>query len=123
MRQIAIRGATTTGENSKEAIDKASLELVQEIAKLNDDLRAENITTVFITMTEDLTARNASTAVRSGMDWDHVPFFTSQEPNTEGALPLCIRVLIHYYTEKKQSEIQHVYLNEATRLRPDLAGK
>jgi chorismate mutase len=33
---------------------------------------------------------------------------------------MCIRVLMHVNTEKSQRDIHHVYLNEATKLRPDL---
>jgi chorismate mutase len=37
-----------------------------------------------------------------------------------GSLPLCIRVLLHWNTDKSQQEIEHVYVREAKRLRPDL---
>jgi len=36
-------------------------------------------------------------------------------------LPRCIRVLIHWNTDKPQSAIHHVYLREARSLRPDKA--
>jgi chorismate mutase len=39
-----------------------------------------------------------------------------------GMLPRCIRVLLHWNTDKAQSEIRHIYLREAARLRPDLAS-
>ena len=35
-------------------------------------------------------------------------------------LPCCIRVLVHWNTEKSGGEIVHVYIKEAARLRPDL---
>jgi len=38
-------------------------------------------------------------------------------------LERCIRVLIHINTERRPDEIQHVYLEGATGLRPDLAGR
>jgi len=37
-----------------------------------------------------------------------------------GALPRCIRVLMHVNSKKSQSAIKHVYLNDAKKLRPDL---
>nr|NIP85159.1 chorismate mutase [Planctomycetales bacterium] len=37
-----------------------------------------------------------------------------------GSLPRCVRVLIHWNTEKPQAEIRHVYLRGAASLRPDL---
>jgi chorismate mutase len=39
------------------------------------------------------------------------------------AMPRCIRVLVHVNTDKSQDEIQHVYLGEAVKLRPDVAEK
>ena len=43
-----------------------------------------------------------------------------QEIDNPNGLKKCIRILIHWNTEKKQDEIKHVYLNEATNLRTDL---
>ncbi|NOY43823.1 MAG: chorismate mutase, partial [Planctomycetes bacterium] len=39
----------------------------------------------------------------------------------EGGLPLCIRVLIHWNTDRAQDNIHHVYVRDAKRLRPDLS--
>lgn len=116
----AIRGATTATANSKEAIESASLELAQEIVKVNE-IHPEEIAVVLVTMTSDLTTYNASAAIRLGQGWQHVPFFTSQEAEIEGMLPRCIRISIQYNTEKSQEEMKHIYLNEATKLRPDLS--
>ena len=44
----------------------------------------------------------------------------SHEMSVPGMLPMCIRVLLHLNTEKGQRDIHHVYLREASRLRPDL---
>ncbi|GAB5515109.1 MAG: hypothetical protein Rhob2KO_28340 [Rhodopirellula baltica] len=43
------------------------------------------------------------------------------EVSVEGSLPRCIRVLLHWNTTKSQSEIQHVYIRDAVKLRPDLS--
>jgi chorismate mutase len=37
-----------------------------------------------------------------------------------GSLPRCIRVLVHWNTDKPQSDIHHVYVRDAEKLRPDL---
>lgn len=39
--------------------------------------------------------------------------------NVPDGLPRCIRALVHWNTIKGQKEIQHIYLREAERLRPD----
>ena len=56
------------------------------------------------------------------MGWDLVPMMCAREIPVKGSLPLCIRVLIHWNTNKQQSEIKHVYLRNAVQLRPDLVA-
>lgn len=120
MQAVAIRGAITVNQNTADEIKKASLELIQSISDSNL-INSEDIIMVFITMTADLTAYNAASAIRLGMNWQDVPFFTSQEPHIEGGLNKCIRVLVQINTDKSKSEIKHVYLGEAAKLRPDLS--
>ncbi|BBP90335.1 hypothetical protein BsIDN1_39530 [Bacillus safensis] len=43
-----------------------------------------------------------------------------QELDIDGGLKQCIRVLMTVQTDTKQEDIQHVYLEEAVTLRPDL---
>jgi chorismate mutase len=43
-----------------------------------------------------------------------------REMSVQGALPACIRVLLHFQTERDGSEIAHVYLGGARVLRDDL---
>lgn len=120
MNLVAIRGATTTEKNNAEMIKTASVEMVKKIVQENN-VNQEDIVMVFLTMTADLTAYNASAAIRIGMDWSDVPFFTSQEPNIDGMLERCIRVLIQCKSTKAKQDIKHVYLNKALSLRPDLS--
>ena len=35
-------------------------------------------------------------------------------------MPLCVRVLMHLYTERRRNELHHVYLDGARSLRDDL---
>ncbi len=119
MQPIAIRGATTVTANSAEEIKHASVELAKTIIQENN-ISPENIIMVFLTMTADLTAFNASAAIRLGLNWSDVPFFTSQEPEIEGMLPLCIRILIQVQSDMDKSKVKHIYLGEAAKLRPDL---
>jgi chorismate mutase len=42
------------------------------------------------------------------------------ELSVPGSLPLCIRILLHWNTDKRPDEIVHVYVKGAARLRPDL---
>ena len=119
MKAVAIRGAVTVENNDAEEIKAATVEMVKNILD-NNDFTKEDIIMVFMTMTSDLTAYNASSALRLGLSWDDVPFFTSQEPEIDGGLKKCIRVLIQVQSEKSKDEINHIYLGEAAKLRPDL---
>ena len=55
------------------------------------------------------------------MGWLEVPLLCTNEIDVPGALQRCIRVLVHWNTEKPQDEIDHVYIKDAVRLRPDLS--
>ena len=39
-----------------------------------------------------------------------------------GAMPLCVRILLHVETPRTPREIVHVYLRDARRLRPDMTS-
>ncbi len=119
MNVVAIRGANTVDTNDAELIKIASVEMVKKIVDENQ-INKDDIVMVFLTMTSDLTAYNAAAAIRVGMAWNDVPFFTSQEPNIDGMLARCVRVLIQYKTTKTKTEIKHIYLGKAAALRPDL---
>ena len=41
------------------------------------------------------------------------------ELDVPGSLRRCIRILLHWNTDKSSDEIVHVYVKEAARLRPD----
>ncbi|MCL6632870.1 MAG: chorismate mutase [Alicyclobacillus herbarius] len=116
-----MRGAVTVKENSTEAILNATKDLMKQIVERNH-LQPEDVVSVLLTMTPDLTACFPAKAVRSFPGWQWVPLMCASEVAVEGALEHCIRVLVHVNTDKAQSEMIHVYLGEAVRLRPDLAG-
>lgn len=115
-----IRGATTVTQNDEQEILKATVILLEEIVSRND-VRPEDICSVWITMTQDLDATFPARAIRSLEGWDLVPLMCSVEIPVQGSLPKCIRLMVQVNTEKSQKDIQHVYMNEAKRLRPDLS--
>ena len=114
-----IRGAITVKENSEEAILSATRELLCGIQELNPGLFSLDICSVIFTMTDDLSATFPAEAARN-MGWSQVPLLCSREIPVKNALPMCIRVLVHWNTDKEQSNITHVYLGEASQLRPDI---
>ncbi|SFS94511.1 chorismate mutase [Marininema halotolerans] len=119
MKVRGIRGATTVEVNEEEAILTATRQLLEEIVEHNKVL-PEDIASVFITATSDLTATFPAMAIRRMPDWEAVPLMCATEIDVPGSLPLCIRLLLHANTDRGQKEIRHVYLREARNLRPDL---
>jgi len=114
-----IRGATTISEDTPESILLATRELLLAILEANHSLRSQEIASVLFTVTDDLRAAYPALAARE-IGWEEVPLMCAEEIPVRGGLGKCIRVLIFWNTNIPQSEVRHVYLKEAARLRPDL---
>ncbi len=114
-----IRGANTASTDQPEAILAATRELLEAILAQNPGLVPEEIASVLFTATDDLSAAYPAKAARQ-IGWVQTPLMCAREIAVPGALPRCIRVLLHWNTPLPQSAIRHVYLGEATQLRPDL---
>lgn len=116
-----IRGATTVPADDPDLILGATRELLEEILLENEDMRPEDVASAFFTVTDDLVSTFPAQAARE-MGWSLVPMLCAREIPVSNSLPRVIRVLVHWNTEVPQSEITHVYLREAVRLRPDLVA-
>ncbi|CAA7602047.1 Chorismate mutase [Acididesulfobacillus acetoxydans] len=116
-----IRGATSVEENTAEEIRTATQELLQAIVRENN-LALEEIVSAVFTVTPDLNAEFPASFARE-IGWERVPLLCSTEIPVQGAMPLCIRVLLHVNTELTQKEIRHIYLRRAVSLRKDLAAQ
>jgi len=114
-----LRGATTATANTPEAIHAATRELLTRLIEAND-LRADDVASVIFTASPDLTAAYPAAAARE-MGWHEVALLGAQEMDVQTGVSRCIRVLIHWNTEKAAHELIHVYLNGAATLRPDRA--
>jgi chorismate mutase len=115
-----IRGAVSVDDNTPEAILSATRELLERIVASNG-LAVKDVVSVIFTATRDLDAAYPARAARE-MGWATTPVLCMQEMNVTGSLLRCVRVLVHWNTDRSPGEIQHVYLGEARALRPDLAG-
>jgi chorismate mutase len=113
-----VRGATTADANTAEAIHAATTEVLQEIIRLNG-IRQEDVASVLFTTTPDLTAAFPAKAARD-LGWHQVALMGFQEVDVPDGVKMCIRVLIHWNTDKQQHELEHVYLKGAASLRPEL---
>lgn len=119
MATRGIRGAITVAADTPEMILQATRRVLQEIMRQNDGMTAEDIASAVFTLTGDLCAAYPAQAARE-MGWDAVPMICAREVPVPGSLERVVRVLLHWNTDRPQSEMKHVYLGEATRLRPDL---
>jgi chorismate mutase len=120
MRLRGIRGATTVDANTREAILEATIELLNAIIEAND-VRREDVASVFFSTTPDLNAEFPALAARTHMGWDDIALMCMHEMHVPGSLPMCLRILMHVNTAKRPEEIQFVYLRGARALRADVA--
>lgn len=121
MPMRGIRGATTANENTRDAILDATRELLDAMAQRNA-LQLADIASVIFTATPDLDAAFPAAAART-LGWTQTALLDMCAPRIVNDLPRCIRVLIHWNTDRAPNEIQHVYLREARKLRPDWARR
>lgn len=120
MRCRGIRGATTVKENAKEAILKATRELLEKMIEANE-IEADEVACAFFSTTLDINAEFPALAARH-LGWAQTALLCGHEMNVPGSLQKCVRILILYNTEKRAEEIRHVYINGAEVLRVDISS-
>ncbi len=113
-----VRGATTVEANDREEILEATRQLLALMIHRNG-IDKQDLASAVFTVTRELDAEFPALAARQ-IGWGDVPLLCGYEVSVPGSLEKCIRVLMHWNTDKPQSEIQHVYARRAERLRPDL---
>lgn len=114
-----VRGATTVEANDRRRILAATRELLDLIVERNG-IRAEDVASALFTVTPDLDAEFPAFAARE-LGWTEVPLVCGREIPVPGALASCIRVLLHWNTDRPQREVRHVFLHGARVLRPQWA--
>lgn len=121
MRVRGVRGAITVQENSAEAILDATEEMLHWLIEKNN-IGEEDVASILFTSTPDLNAAFPAKAARN-MGWRHVALMGFQEIDVPEGLKMCVRVLIHWNTDKTNRELKHAFLRGAAALRPDLVNK
>lgn len=120
MRCRGIRGATTVDGNTRESILSATKELLSEVVRVNE-VNVEDVACIFFTTTADLNAEFPALGARE-LGFTRVPLLCGREIDVPGSLPMCLRILVLFNTEKSLDEVVHVYLGDAQVLRPDVLG-
>ena len=113
-----VRGATTVDHNEREEILSATRQLIALMIRRNG-IDKEDVASAIFTTTPDLDAEFPALAARQ-LGWIEVPLLCGHELAVPGSLPRCIRVLVHWNTERSQHDVHHIYIREAVKLRPDL---
>jgi chorismate mutase len=114
-----VRGATTVENDNREEILAATRQLLALMIRING-IEAADLASAIFTTTVDLKAEFPALAARQ-LGWLDTALLCTHELDVPGSLRKCIRVLLHWNTDKPASEIQHIYIREAVRLRPDLS--
>jgi chorismate mutase len=114
-----VRGATTVAANERAAILGATRELLDHLVRSNG-IEPGDVASATFTVTPDLDAEFPAFAARE-IGWTQVPLICGTEIPVGGALGLCVRVLIHWNTDRAQRDVRHIFLHGARALRPNWA--
>lgn len=114
-----VRGATTVEADNPALIRAAARELMEEILRRNQIADFDDVISAVFTTTQDLVSAFPAEAARA-MGMNQVPLLCATEIPVTGSMPRCIRVLLHINSDRTPKEIEHVYLRDAQKLRPDL---
>jgi len=118
-RVRGIRGAITVERDDSTAIVTATKRLLSAMIERNG-VALDDIASVLFSLTPDLRAVFPALGARE-MGWTTVPMLHFCEIDVPGSLERVIRVLMHVNTTRGIDAIEHVYLDGAVVLRPDLA--
>lgn len=114
-----IRGAISVEADDPDQIREATAELIQGILTRNEITDFDDIISAVFTTTPDLTSCFPAEAARK-LGMTTVPLLCASEIPVQNAMSLCIRILLHVNSDRSPAEIEHVYLRDAARLRPDM---
>jgi chorismate mutase len=110
-----IRGATTVDENTSEAIEQATLELLNELISLNH-IQKDAISHVIFTLSNDINAAFPAKFAREKLGWGKVAMMCFHELDVPDSLKMCLRVLIVLNCREDFSP-EFAYLKGAENLR------
>ena len=115
---LALRGAITLERDERDHLVERVQRLLSEMLERNG-VHHDDLISILFTATPDVHSGFPAAAARS-MGLGDVPLICAQELDIDGAMPLCIRVMMHLTTSRRRDELRHVYLEQARGLRDDL---
>ena len=118
-RVRGIRGATTVSQNTPDAIREATHELLGEMVQRNA-VEPADVASAYFTTTPDLDSEFPAIVARHDFGWEDVALMCGHEIDVPGSLRMCLRILLHVNTQRRQDEVEFVYLRGARALRSNL---
>ena len=113
-----VRGAIPVRANTPAAILLAADRLLRLLIEKNG-IHPDDVASVIFSTTTDINAEYPAIAARK-LGWRDVALMCSHEMDVPHGLNACLRILIHWNTDKSPKDIVHVYVEEAQSLRPDM---
>jgi chorismate mutase len=118
---IAIRGATTIQNDTKDEVLNATKILINEVINRNK-LKIDEIISIIFTCTHDIKSAYPAQAARE-LNIVHAGLICVNEMEVTGSMSKCIRLLMYANLDSAQKSVNHVYLGDTVKLRPDLVNK
>jgi len=115
----AVRGATQLDDDRRDHMLERVAEMVTDVMAANR-LDVDDFISIIFTATADLVSEFPAYAARR-LGFSDTPLICTRELEIEGSMPRVVRMLAHIETDLPKSEVTHVYLHGAARLRRDLA--
>jgi chorismate mutase len=114
----ALRGATTVDVDTPEQVTERVTTLLKEMFARND-VDHDDLISILFTATDDIRSIFPATAART-IGLGDVPLMCAREIPVPGSMPRCLRVMVHFESDKSRRELHHIYLEQARSLRDDL---
>lgn len=115
---LGLRGATTLDVDERDHLVGRVRVLLGEMLARND-IDHDDLISIIFTATDDVHSCFPALAARE-MGLGDVPLLCARELDIDGGTPRCIRILVHFTSERTRAEVRHVYLEGAQHLRDDL---
>jgi len=112
---LSVRGATTISSDSKIEVEDKTTNLLNTIIDSNN-INKNNILFIIFSTTNDIKSYYPATVARTKLNLNNTALFSTVEPNINGSLKNCIRVLL-VYKDSNNKLPKYIYQEGAKNLR------
>ena len=112
---LSVRGATTISSDSKNEVEDKTTNLLNTIIDSNN-INKNNILFIIFSTTDDIKSYYPATVARTKLNLNNTALFSTKEPNINGSLKNCIRILL-VYKDSNNKLPKYIYQEGAKNLR------